>query len=72
MAAKKILNLTFKNGAGKNVKITINKPKTDLASATVSEIMQNIIDSNALSEGAALQTKVSAEYVVQTTEAFTL
>ena len=69
---KKSLVLTFGTGAGKEVKLTIAKPKTDLTSDEISVAMTDIIAANALGEDGLVATKVSAKYVVQQTEAITL
>ena len=69
---KKNLVLTFGTGAGKEVKITIAKPKEGLASGEISSAMTDIIAANALGEDSLVTTKVSAKYVVQQTEAITL
>ena len=69
---KKNLVLTFKTGAGKEVKLTLTKPKESLAGSEINTAMTDIIEANALGEDGVVATKVSANYVVQQTEAITL
>ncbi len=69
---KKNLVLTFGTSAGKEVKLTIAKPKEGLTSGEISAAMTDIIAANALGEDGLVTTKVEAKYVVQQTEAITL
>ena len=69
---KKNLVLTFGTSAGKEVKLTIAKPKAGLTSDEISSAMTDIIAANALGEDSLVATKVSAKYVVQQTEAIAL
>ena len=62
---KKTLVLTFTNGLGKNVNLTINDPASGLDDATVAGAMDDIIASSALGAGSLVTNKAEAKYVTQ-------
>lgn len=65
---RKNLVVTFINGLGKEVNLTITKPIDDLGSEVISNIMEEIIASSALGEDALVATKKEAKYVIQEEE----
>ena len=69
---KKNLVLTFGSSDGKEVKLTITKPKEGLTGSEINTAMTDIIAANALGEDDLVSKKVDAKYVVQQTEAITL
>lgn len=72
MADKKVLQLTFLNGEGKEVKITINNPVEDLTGAEIGPAMDAVIAANAVGESSLLATKSAAQYVITSSEAIVL
>ena len=69
---KRNLVLTFATSAGKEVKLTLTKPKEGLTGSEINTAMTEIIAANALGEDGLVSKKVDAKYVVQQTEAITL
>lgn len=72
MADKKVLQLTFLNRDGKEVKITINNPVEDLTGVEISPAMDAIIAANAVGETSLLAAKSGAQYVVTSSEKIVL
>ena len=69
---KKNLVLGFKTTAGKEMKLTIKEPAEELASSTISSVMDEIIATNALGEETQVSTKEGAKYIIQQEESITL
>lgn len=69
---RKVLVLTFVDGLGKNVSLTINEPVNDADGADVSTIMDKIVATKAFGAASLVTKKVEAKYVVQQEEALTL
>ena len=65
---KRTLVLTFVNGLGKNVNLTINDPADGLEDATVASVMDQIVAASALGEDSLVATKSEAKYVIQQVE----
>ena len=69
---RRVLVLTFVNGLGKNVNLTINDPADGMDDADVSKVMDQIIAASALGEDSLVATKSEAKYVVQQEESIEL
>lgn len=72
MADRKVLQLTFLNKEGKEVKITINNPVEDLTGVEISPAMDAIIAAKALGESTLVAAKSGAQYVVTSSEKIVL
>lgn len=68
----KVLQLEFSTSAGKSLKLTINKPASDLTGEVVSGVMDEILATNALGDGDLAAKKVGAKYIVQEETALTI
>ncbi|MBE6023243.1 MAG: DUF2922 domain-containing protein [Cellulosilyticum sp.] len=62
---KRTLVLGFTNVLGQNVNLTINDPAEGLEGEVVSNVMDEIIASNALGTESPATSKVEAKYVIQ-------
>lgn len=69
---KKSLVLTFKSSKGKDVKVTINRPKADMNGKTISDAMDNMIAADALGEEGKVVGKETATYVTQQSDTIEL
>lgn len=69
---KRNLVLIFKTAGDKEVKLTINAPKTDLEDSVIAAAMDEIITSNAYGHEEVVATKDSAKYVIQQEQAISL
>lgn len=69
---KRNLVLTFGTKDGKELNLTITKPREDLADGEISAAMTEIIAANALGGDSLVTTKVEANYVIQQKEAVSL
>lgn len=69
---KRNLVLTFGTKDGKELNLTITKPREDLADGEISAAMTEIIAANTLGADSLVTTKVEANYVIQQKEAVSL
>lgn len=69
---RKVLVLTFVDGLGKNVNLTINEPKIGMDDMDVSMIMDEIIDSKAFGASSLVTAKSEAKFVVQQEETLSI
>lgn len=72
--AKQVLELTFLNASGKEVKLVIQSPKENLSAAEINTAMDGIISLGAASGNynAMLTEKKSAHYIQTHLESITL
>ena len=69
---KKSLVLSFGTQAGKEVSLTIAKPKTTLLANEIASAMDSIVAANAYGDGDMVSRKLGAKYVMQEVESVTL
>ncbi|HWR38075.1 MAG TPA: DUF2922 domain-containing protein [Patescibacteria group bacterium] len=73
MAQKKVLELTFRNTAGKEITLSLSDPKDDLTAVQANTVMDNIVAKNIFTtanNGGNLTEKVKA--VVRVTDSVAL
>ncbi len=69
---KKSLVLTFKASKGKDVKVTINKPKDGMDASVIGTAMDNMIAADVLGEDGKITSKETATYVTQQSDVIEL
>ena len=69
---KKNLVLTFKTNKGKDIKVTLNKPKDNLEGAVISKAMDMMISADVLGEEGKIIGKECATYITQQSDTIDL